>query len=79
MSENDIIVIDYTNWRGERALRRVWPFTGSIRFDSTEWHPEPQWIIDVFDVAKKERRIFAMKDIHSWVPGAAEPKAEVSA
>lgn len=56
--------IDYTNYRGERALRRIWP--RGISFGTTEYHPEPQWLLLAFDLEKQADRHFAMKDIHAW-------------
>lgn len=58
------VVIDYTNHRGERAERRIRPL--EVKFKTTEWHPEPQWLLRAFDIDKQELREFAMKDIHSW-------------
>jgi hypothetical protein len=64
------VVIDYTNWRGERAERRIRPIC--IHFESNEWHPEPQWLLhaecldrmtDVISV-----RTFALANIHAWKP-----------
>jgi hypothetical protein len=60
------VIIDYTNYRGERSLRTVIPV--SIDFSSNQWHTEPQWLLTAVDVDKCELRIFAMKDIHSWTP-----------
>jgi hypothetical protein len=61
---SQIVVIDYTNWRGERALRRIEPV--GIYWGSNEWHPKEQWLLDARDYGKREQRTFAMKDIHSW-------------
>lgn len=58
------VVIDYTNWRGERAMRRIRPLT--IRFENTEWHQEAQWLLRAVDIARGATRDFAMRDIHSW-------------
>jgi predicted DNA-binding transcriptional regulator YafY len=58
------VVIDYTNWRGERRERTVRPV--NIEFTSTHWHPEQQWIMNAED--GNTVRGFAMKDIHSWRP-----------
>jgi predicted DNA-binding transcriptional regulator YafY len=58
------VVIRYTNYRGETSDRKIVP--KSIRFASTEWHPEPQWLLDAFDLEKQADRSFAMKDIHQW-------------
>jgi predicted DNA-binding transcriptional regulator YafY len=59
-----MVIIDYTNWRGERATRRVIP--RSIVFASNEWHSEMQWLLIALDVEKADERTFALKDIHSW-------------
>jgi predicted DNA-binding transcriptional regulator YafY len=60
------VQIDYTNWRGKRSLRLITP--GTIRWATTPWHPEPQWILGAWDEQKGAFRDFAMKDIHSWRP-----------
>lgn len=51
----------YTNWKGEFGRRRVQP----IRWyhGSTEWHPDPQWLMKAYDTDKKEIRVFAVKDM----------------
>jgi hypothetical protein len=59
-----IVTIIYTNYRNETAERKIIP--KKIWFGATEWHPEEQWLLDALDVAKKEDRSFAMKDIKSW-------------
>jgi hypothetical protein len=64
-------MIDYTNWRGERSVRRVRPVT--MFWGNTLWHPEYQYLMIALDVLKGERRTFAMKDIHSW--GSIDEKA----
>lgn len=61
---NEVVFIDYTNHRGERAVRKIRPL--SINFTSTQYHPGFQWILHAVDVTKSERRHFAMKDIHGW-------------
>lgn len=58
------VVIDYTNWRGERRMRHIWP--RSINFRSTEWHPEPQWLITAIDMDDQQEKAFPLKDIHDW-------------
>ncbi|MBX9580244.1 MAG: hypothetical protein K2X87_08040 [Gemmataceae bacterium] len=59
-----VVVIRYTNYKGETALRRIIP--RHIHFVSTEWHPEPQWVIEAFDLDRGAERSFAMKDILDW-------------
>lgn len=58
------IWIDYTNWRGERDWRRIEP--REINFLSTDYHPEPQWLLMAWDQEKGDWRSFAIKDIHAW-------------
>jgi hypothetical protein len=60
------VVIDYTNYRGERSERRISPM--SIGWGSNQWHPERQWLLSAVDIKKGEIRQFAVKDIHSWRP-----------
>lgn len=60
------VVIDYTNWRGERRLRKIRPLTG-MQFTKTRWHPEQQWLVQAVD-EDGTVKMFAMKDIHSWRP-----------
>lgn len=60
------VVIDYTNYKGERGLRKIIPF--GIDFTSNLWHPEEQYLLFALDVEKNTTRFFAMKDIHSWTP-----------
>jgi predicted DNA-binding transcriptional regulator YafY len=66
MNESRHVVIDYTNYRGERSLRTILPL--SLFFGDNEWHPDPQWLLSAFDVEKQQGRVFALKDIHTWTP-----------
>jgi hypothetical protein len=59
------VLIDYTNWRGERAVRRIRP-TGRVAFENNEWHPETQWLLEAVDLETMSTRTFAMANIHSW-------------
>lgn len=58
------VIIDYTNWRGERRERKVVP--KYIAFGSSKHHPGQQWLLVAEDIEKGERRTFAMDGIHSW-------------
>jgi hypothetical protein len=60
------IHIDYTNYRGERAIRLVRPIEGGIYVGTTEHHPEPQWLMRAVDVKRDVERTFAMRDIHAF-------------
>jgi predicted DNA-binding transcriptional regulator YafY len=61
-----VVEIDYTNWRGERSKRRIVPM--GLSWENNEWHPETQWMLDAIDVDKKVSRTFALASIHSWTP-----------
>ena len=63
--ENKSVRILYTNYRGETTLRTIVP--DKIHFGKTEWHPEPQWLLEAHDVEKGANRSFAMKDIGAWI------------
>lgn len=59
------VEIDYTNWRSERRIRRIQPI--GISFESTEWHPHPQWLLHAFDIEDdRALKMFSMATIHSW-------------
>jgi len=51
---------EYVNYRGETARRKVVPI--SIKWGSTEWHPEEQWLLKAYDLEKEAIREFALKD-----------------
>ena len=59
------VQICYTNYRGETAIRAIVP--KKLYFGCTEWHPEPQWLLEAFDVAKGEDRTFAVRSIRAWL------------
>jgi predicted DNA-binding transcriptional regulator YafY len=70
-----VVTIRYTNYRGETAIRRIIP--REVRFISTEWHPEPQWVLEAYDLDRKAERSFAIKDINDWNPTGEPVSAEV--
>lgn len=53
----------YTNYRGELSIRRIVPLR--LWFGSNQWHTEPQWLLDGFDLDKQEERTFALKDLQT--------------
>ncbi|WP_201404240.1 hypothetical protein [Kaistia sp. 32K] len=55
------VAIIYTNWRGETAERLIIP--GAVWFGTTNWHPDPQWLLRAFDVEKQADRDFAPKEL----------------
>lgn len=68
MSESASVTILYTNWRGETAVRRISPWDRASRlwFGSTEWHPEPQWLLSARDVEKDALRDWPLSGIKAW-------------
>jgi len=61
----------YTNWRGETAIRNLDFY--SLRFGTSQWHPEPQWLVAGFDLDTSTQREFALKDMR---PVLSQPPAE---
>lgn len=59
------IIFWYKNHRGKEEYRRVRPI--SIRFGSSEWHTEPQWLMLADDLEYNKRREFAMRDMRNTV------------
>ena len=62
---NKAIKVIYTNWRGETAQRLIIPI--SIYWGKTEWHPEEQWLMNVWDVERGAYREYALRDIKSFL------------
>lgn len=59
------IQVRYTNYRGQTEIRTIIPLR--FCFGSTEYHPEEQWLLEVWDVQKNALRTYALKDIHQWL------------
>ena len=62
---NQPITFWYKNYRGETGCRQAVPI--SLRFGSSEWHREAQWLLVGFDTEKQAEREFAVKDISAVV------------
>lgn len=58
------IKVEYTNYRGEKGIRTIVPI--SFFFGSTEYHPEDQWLLRVWDCDRQAERIYAAKEITRW-------------
>ena len=54
----------YKNWRGEVRARSAYPV--SVRYGTSEWHKEPQYLLLAVDAETGEEREFAMKDMAPW-------------
>lgn len=58
------VVLDYTNWKGDRRLRRVRP--GQLWFGLSEWHGDRQhWFLRAIDIETMQVRDFLLSNIHS--------------
>lgn len=63
-SHDHVVTIDYTNWQGERRLRRIRPI--QLMYVSTPHHQKEQWVLQALDLDKDALRMFSIKDIHRW-------------
>jgi predicted DNA-binding transcriptional regulator YafY len=55
------ITFRYRNWQGvtaDRSARII-----CLVYGSTDWHPEPQWLLKAFDFEKQAERLFAIRDM----------------
>jgi predicted DNA-binding transcriptional regulator YafY len=55
------IEFDYVNWKGINGHRKVEVY--KIYWGSNEYHKKEQWLLEAFDIDKKEYREFAMSDM----------------
>lgn len=51
----------YRNYKGVVSERTI--VAWKLYWGSTEYHPEPQWILTAWDESKKDYRDFALKDM----------------
>jgi hypothetical protein len=58
------VKVKYTNYRGETAVRTIVPIR--FYFGTTEYHPEEQWLVELWDVDRGAIRIYALKEITEW-------------
>lgn len=68
-SPRDAITFWYRNYKGEVGYRRVRPL--SIRYGTSEWHPEKQWLMRGYDTVNDKEREFAMKDMSDVIGNPA--------
>jgi hypothetical protein len=61
-----ILYFDYVNYRGEPSHRHVQIL--SVRFGSSEYHSQPQWLMKGHDLGRNEEREFAMRDMTNVQP-----------
>ena len=53
-----VIEFDYVNWKGESSHRRV--RVEDVWYGETDFHTEPQWLMNGRDLDKGAARLFAM-------------------
>lgn len=58
--DREPLMLTYRNWRGEVSDRTIIP--RGVWHGSTEWHPEPQWLLTAWDAEKNADRDFALAD-----------------
>lgn len=63
--EPGAIIFWYKNWRGEEGYRRVRPI--NMRWGSSKWHKEPQWLMLGYDTENDKQREFAVRDMSSLI------------
>lgn len=66
MTQPSPITVMYCNWRGERRTRHLQPI--SMWYGSTEWHPDPQWLIKAIDMDTGDEKDFALGGFLGEVP-----------
>ena len=64
MWDSPVLRFRYRNHRGEESDRSVMP--RRLWHGSTEWHREPQWLLDAYCLTKNAQRTFAVKDVLEW-------------
>lgn len=57
---SETLEVTYRNHRGEVRVRRIVPL--GVYFGSTQWHPEPQWLLNAIDAETNTTKQFALKD-----------------
>ena len=73
---NAEVIIDYTNWKGERRNRRIIPHY-PIYTRLPPYYPDRQWLLFALDVEKGEMRHFSFQRIHSWTETASAQDAAI--
>lgn len=61
ISTDQKVKFTYTNWRGETAERRA--IFKKLFFGSNDFHKEPQWLVEGYDLDKGAYRTYSLRDI----------------
>ena len=63
--EKDIVAkFNYKNYKNIINERVVNPI--KLYYGNTKWYPDNQWLLEAYDIEKKDIKIFAMKNIQKW-------------
>lgn len=52
------VTVKYTNYNGVTEVRRITPM--GLRYGCNKWHPESQWLLDVYDWDREGFREYAL-------------------
>ena len=66
VAQEQIVSIAYLDSQGGRVTRRVVP--DRIWFGRTDWVPEPQWLLDAYDLDRCSIRTYPMRWIEDFTP-----------
>jgi 8-oxo-dGTP pyrophosphatase MutT (NUDIX family) len=61
---------EYTNYKGETRIREVEPL--GIKFDSTPYNKDPEWLLEAMDVQKKENSLFTLTNIQRMMDDSVQ-------
>jgi len=59
------IKVKYKNYKNEISIRTIIPLR--VHYGNTQFHPENQWLLEVWDVDKDASRTYAMQDIIEFI------------
>jgi predicted DNA-binding transcriptional regulator YafY len=63
-NRDQVAEFDYVNYKGEFGVRTVVP----VRFfwGESDYHPGYQWLLEAFDLDRRDMRTFAMSGVKNW-------------
>lgn len=59
--EDQRVTFTYTNWKGKTRQRSA--ILSRMYWGSNEWHPQPQLLVDGYDLEERAPRTYAAKDM----------------
>lgn len=74
-NEHQTLLVTYTNWKGETRERRIRP-TGRLKWDTSEYHKTPTWLLECVDPEDSKVKWFDLKSIHVIKQPAADAPGE---